>query len=99
MIIDVTPDGTVALRDADDFRSFKIVASSPRELGSLAGLATVAADGKTAWVSQAAVLRLHASASDEWKASFAKMLDSVRRFGWVNDQDATVRAHIELAAP
>jgi hypothetical protein len=102
MIIFITADGRAELREADVFKSFKIVAdaalSSPAFAGALAGLAAPEADGKTAWVRREAVKRLRGpEAPAAWLASFDKMIESVRRFGWVNDGDGTVRAHIERA--
>jgi len=98
MIIAVTAGG-VELQAADDFKGFKIVAaglSGAALTQALAGIATVEPDGKTAWVKQAAVKRLRAEPPPaDWSAAFDKMVDSVRRFGWV--QDDTVRAHIETA--
>lgn len=102
MIIRVA-QGRVDLQDADEFKSFKIVAApgvSPAGLrDALAGIATVEADGKTAWVTRAAVRRLRGPTPPaEWLAAFDRMIESVRRFGWVNDTDDTVRAHIETTA-
>jgi hypothetical protein len=102
MIIYITAQGRAELREADEFRSFKIVVDTglaPADLRrALAGFATLEPDGKTAWVGRDAVKRLHgANASSTWTASFDKMIESVRRFSWVNDQTGTVRAHIETA--
>jgi len=103
MIIFITADGRAELREPDEFRSFKIVAggiSAAAALGTaLAGIAKVDADGKTAWVSREAVRRLRGpNPRPEWLASFDKMVESVRRFGWVDDQTDSVRAHIEGAS-
>lgn len=100
MIIHITAQGSAELRDPDEFRSFKIVVDNglaPAALGyALTGLATLEPDGKTAWVARDSVKRLRgAEASGTWSASFDKMIESVRRFGWVNDQTGTVRAHVE----
>jgi hypothetical protein len=98
MIITVTAH-SVGLDAPDDFKGFKIVARdlSPGALQmALNGIATVDSDGKTAWVKCDAVKQLRGSgATPEWTAAFDKMIESVRRFGWVKDD--TVRAHIETA--
>lgn len=101
MIIVVEASGEVALREPDDFRAFKIVVESG-ELSNAAlaqrleGIATLNDDGKTAWVSQDAVRRISPKGSSpDWLASFDKMVQSVKRFGWVDDAAGTVRAHIE----
>ena len=95
MIIHVPPQGQPELREPDDFKNFKIaVARAGTDVaGALKGIAALDPDGKTAWVNAAALKR---SQSPEWIASFDKMVESVRRFGWVRD-DGTVRAHLEVA--
>lgn len=103
MIIVITADGRPELREPDEFRNFKIVASGASGVAAvstaLAGIATVDADGKTAWVTRAAVRRLRGpNPPADWLAAFDKMVESVRRFGWVNDQTDSVRAHIEAAS-
>lgn len=103
MIIFITADGRAELREPDEFRSFKIVVGGASGFAALntalAGIATVDADGKTAWVTREAVRRLRGpNPPAAWLASFDKMVESVRRFGWVNDQTDSVRAHIEGAA-
>lgn len=103
MIIHVAADGQVALKDADEFKSFKIVVArrdaAPQFVtAALQGVATVEPDGKTAWVSQEALRHWQgAPRPPEWVAAFDKMVDGVRRFGWVRDADRSVRAHIEIA--
>lgn len=99
MIIHVTPAGTAELREKQDFKNFKIVVagSGVDVAGALKGIAAVEADGKTAWVSGSALKNFGGTAQPaEWCQSFDKMVETVRRFGWVRD-DGTVRAHIEAA--
>jgi len=99
MIIVVTEAGTVDLTEKDDFKNFKIAVAKKDAApdfiaGALKGMAALEPDGKTAWVKSDALKR---SQSAEWIASFDKMVESVRRFGWVRD-DGTVRAHVEVAS-
>jgi hypothetical protein len=99
MIIVVTEAGTVDLTERDDFKNFKIAVAKKDAVqdfiaGALKGVAALEPDGKTAWVSAAALKR---GQTPEWGASFDKMVESVRRFGWVRD-DGTVRAHVEQAS-
>jgi hypothetical protein len=103
MIIHVTQAGAVELRDANEFKSFKIVVekggASPAFIaGALGAVAKLEPDGKTAWVSQDALRSWQGQPQPaEWVASFDKMVDAVRRFGWVRDEDKSVRAHVEVA--
>jgi hypothetical protein len=101
MIISVTPEGAVELRERDDFKNFKIAVERAsashdfiaRALGSVAALEP---DGKTAWVKCDALRQWQGKAQPpEWIASFDKMVESVRRFGWVRE-DGAVRAHVEV---
>jgi hypothetical protein len=99
MIIHVPPQGQPELREPDDFKNFKIVVARAGTdvAAALKGVATLDPDGKTAWVSQSALKNFGGRAQPaEWCQSFDKMVESVRRFGWVRD-DGTVRAHIEVA--
>lgn len=102
MIIHITPSGTAELREAGDFKNFKIAVErkdAPQSFleGALRGIATLEPDGKTAWVSAAALKQWQGRPQPaDWVQSFDKMVESVRRFGWVRD-DGTVRAHIEVA--
>jgi hypothetical protein len=102
VIIFIAADGRAELREPDEFRSFKIVAEGAAGFAALntalSGIAAVEPDGKTAWVARSGVRQLRgADAPAAWLAAFDKMVDSVRRFGWVDDARDAVRAHIETA--
>jgi hypothetical protein len=102
MFITITRAGHIELRDAADFRAFKIVDRSGKGRVELAaaldGLATLTSDGTAAWVDASAVPKLLPVApSAEWQTSFNSMLASARRFGWVDEATGAVRAHIERA--
>lgn len=105
MIIAITEAGALELRDADNFRDFKIVVERANAdqafIGSaLAGVASMDPDGKHAWVSQAALKHWQGrEQAPEWIASFDKMVNAVRKFGWIDDARGTVRGHIEGAPP
>jgi hypothetical protein len=102
VIITITSQGGLELREPNDFKGFKILverknASAADIANTLKGVATVDPDGKSAWVSQESLKRWKGQAQPaEWVASFDKMVESVKRFGWVDDAQGTVRAHIEI---
>ena len=104
MIITITKSGDIELREPNDFKGFKVLVEKPGAstadiAAALKSLATLDPDGKSAWVSQNALKHSKAAPQTaEWAASFDKMVDSVKRFGWVNEADGTVRAHIEVGA-
>jgi len=100
MIIAVTSSGTVELRDAENFRAFKIIDETGGATvlaDCLSGLATLTPDGQAAWVDPGELAVLAgADATEAWRASLAGMILAARRYGWVNEADGSVRAHIEV---
>ena len=97
MIIAVTRPHGLDLRDRDNFREFKVLVEGvPADLLEAALSPVARIEGDYAWVSQAALRRWSGVEQPAaWLAAFDAMIESVRRFGWVNDADGTVRAHIE----
>jgi hypothetical protein len=98
MFIQINADGTTELREPDDFKNFKIVVvdAGTDVAAGLKGVAALDPDGKSAWVSAVALKTFGGRARPpDWCQAFDKMVESVRRFGWVRD-DGTVRAHIEV---
>ncbi len=103
MIIHISSANHVELNDRDNFKAFKVTLGStdltPVDIASaLSGIATVEADGKTVWISGGALKNWQGEPQPaEWVAAFDKMVESVKKFGWVNEADGAVRAHIEGA--
>lgn len=100
MIIAVTSGRSIELRDAQNFRAFKIL--NEGRLGgaelaaALKGIATLTEDGANAWVKRKAIpTLLPVAPSAEWTASFDKMIEAARKYGWIDGANDTVRAHIE----
>jgi hypothetical protein len=104
MIIAITHSSTLELREPNDFKGFKVLVEKPGLSDAaideaLSGVATLDDDGKSAWVSGEALRHWGGQRQPaEWIASFDKMVETVKRFGWVNEADGTVRGHIERAA-
>jgi len=104
MIIHIVSANQVELNDRENFKAFKVTLADPglsqADIASaLKGIAAIEPDGKTVWVSGAALKNWQGKPQPaEWTASFDKMIESVKKFGWVNETDGTVRAHIEGAA-
>ena len=102
MIIHIKSAHDVELQDPENFKAFKVTLAGPLSqadiTAALTGIAKVDADGKTIWVSQSALKNWKGKPQPaEWQASFDKMVDAVKKFGWVNEADGTVRAHVEGA--
>ena len=53
-------------------------------------------DGSNAWVKRGAIATLLPKApSEQWSASFDRMIEGARKYGWVDGAIDSVRAHIE----
>jgi hypothetical protein len=96
----VAASRSVEIEDPGNFRAFAVRIEGPFEdtaardalLGSLA----VSHDREHAWISEAA-LRAWAPLKDEawWQEGLSGMIAAVQRFGWVDNDNHTIRAHIE----
>jgi len=102
MIIAITPSGSLDLREKDDFKGFKIAVEKPGATdveiaAALKGVATM--DGSDhAWVAAAAMKSWNGQPQPaDWIASFDAMLEKVKKYGYVSDDGASVRAHFERA--
>jgi len=97
MFIRVTQDLKVALEDTHDFKRFKLVIDAPRENQSklataLSGVATLSDDGH-AWVSETWLRQRDAGAP--WQDGLTAMIGVAKKYGWVNEGEKTIRAHVE----
>jgi hypothetical protein len=97
MIIRVGAEGA-SLGDADDLKSFKVVA--PRAASFALGDAG-RRDGDVVWVSEAWLRASTAEMPQAWRDGFEKMVAFARSKGWYTEaqdgQPAAIRAHIEWA--
>jgi hypothetical protein len=102
MIIQLSPDTTPHLDDADNFRAFKIVAPQSmdraaltRALGTLGRLHD---DSAHAWIDEAALRQLANRPDDKtWHDSATAMIGYARKSGWIDAETGAIRAHIERA--
>jgi hypothetical protein len=100
--IDLRPSPPqAALRDPDDFGSFRVVLLDEAEpLEAILSPAGVARLDEHAWVRIDALGALAgASATPEWEASLAGMIDFARSRGWVDDDLEAVRGHVLRRRP
>ncbi len=98
MIVDVRNDGSVALLEPEDTRSFKLIARRGMTehdiIHALKGVADVELDH--AWVRQVWLQETSPlAASSEWQTAFATMVNYARSKGWLRPADEAIRAHIE----
>lgn len=93
-------NGNVALEEAADTRSFKVVSSGPADLDRVLRASGWGwADGEEAMISVESVRRAaEGLVPTDWAANFEKMLDYARGKGWLNAGGEAIRAHIERVA-
>ena len=100
MQVVVDGSGTVTLADAGNFKSFSVHAAPGVDLTrALRGVAELEGAGH-AWVREAWLLEQlgrQAPAAD-WQAGFAAMAAYARKKGWMREEPAAIRAHVELGA-
>lgn len=100
MIVHVGTDGAVDVRDADDFRRFKIAVDLAADAladvrETLAGFAVLDSPGQ-AWVSADALRRIAGRENDQaWCRSLDAMIDKARPHGWIRDNPLMIAAHVE----
>lgn len=99
MFIEIQPDLSVALRDADNFEHFKVVAPAALTTEQLAqamkACGELAPEG-VAWISPAWIFSSPAiSRTTQWAEGFAKMVADAKTKGWVRDPGGSIQAHVE----
>jgi hypothetical protein len=102
VVVDMgTGPATVALEDAADCGRFHVTARGGGDAATLDtalrsnAVGTVDGDGE-ALVDVDAVRRMAAgSVGGTWEADFAAMLDYARSKGWLSEDGASIRAHVE----
>jgi hypothetical protein len=103
MFLQVAAAAKVTLEDAKNFRSFKVVVTLPQAdeatvRGALSGIATLP-DKTAAWVSERALREWPAHAGDaEWQAALTAMIEKAKPYGWIDEANKLIRAHVEWAA-
>jgi hypothetical protein len=97
MFIHVSKDFAVALEEPQDFKKFKLVIDAPgadaaRISTALDGVARLDPEGH-AWVNED-WLRKQDSAP-AWQEGLTAKVTVAKKYGWVDEQQKTIRAHIE----
>jgi len=102
VVVDMEAEpATVTLEDPADCGRFHVAARGGGDAGTLdvalraAAVGSVDGDGE-AVVHVEAVRRLAVGSVEEaWKGEFTAMLDYARSKGWLSDDGASIRAHVE----
>jgi predicted transcriptional regulator len=92
---------SVEIDDPRNFRAFSVRIEGPLEPAAQAELLSriaVKHDGAHAWISERA-LRDWPSLKAEawWQDGLSSMIAAVQKFGWIDNESHSIRAHIEHA--
>ena len=64
----------------------------------LLGRVAVSSDGEYAWISEKALREWPGLASETWwQDGLSNMITAVQKFGWIDQVNQSIRAHIEYA--
>jgi len=95
----VASNRSVEIEDPRNFKAFSVRiegstdAAAPAEL--LAGVA-VRSDGEHAWISETALRQWPSLKSESWwQDGLSNMIAAVQKFGWIDQTNRAIRAHIE----
>jgi hypothetical protein len=92
---------SVEIDDPKNFKAFSVriegVMDSTLQ-SELLGLVAVNSDSKHAWISEKALREWPSLTSEEWwQQGLSNMIAAVQKFGWVDQANQSIRAHIEYA--
>lgn len=91
---------TIELQDTRNFRAFSVRIEGPFESQAsqdeLLGRAAVSHDREHAWIAERWLREWPPLAGESWwQDGLTGMIASVQRFGWVDQANYSIRAHIE----
>ena len=96
----IAADRQVEIDDAKNFKAFSVriegTFDDPALQAELLGRVAVSGDREHAWISEK-ILREWPSLTSEawWQEGLTSMIAAVQKFGWVDNANHSIRAHIE----
>jgi len=92
---------SVEINDPNNFRAFSVRIEGAMESAlqsELLGRVAVSSDREHAWISEKALREWPSLASEEWwQQGLSSMIAAVQKFGWIDQANQSIRAHIEYA--
>ena len=92
---------SVEIDDPNNFRAFSVRIEGVMESAlqsELLGRVAVSSDREHAWISEKALREWPSLASKEWwQQGLSSMIAAVQKFGWIDQANQSIRAHIEYA--
>jgi predicted transcriptional regulator len=102
MIRIIASSRSVEIDDPANFRAFSVRIEGPfddtKVEAELLGRVAVKSDGEHAWISEQALREWPSLKSEAWwQDGLTGMIAAVQKFGWIDNTDHSIRAHIERA--
>ena len=98
MYLDVKPDGSITLNEADDFSRFEIRSSIDLAPGNLSdNFFSIAepTDDNRYWVNAVAVMQFSSKSDDpEWCTAFWTMLEKAEPYGFADVDQKRIKSHV-----
>jgi hypothetical protein len=94
----VASAGRIEIDDAHNFRAFavRIEGGDPAVQAALLGRMALRSDGEHAWISEQALREWPEFKSEAWwQEGLTSMIAAVQKFGWIDNANRSIRAHIE----
>ena len=93
---------SIELEDARNFRAFSVRIEGPFESQAaqdeLLGRAAISHGREHAWIAERWLREWPPLAGEAWwQDGLTSMIASVRRFGWIDETNRSIRAHIEYS--
>ena len=104
MFLKLTAGGELLFEDRQNFRAFKLVVEADRASLPKSAQRSTARRPCPMRTPPGSSRRRYAVGTGvehdaAWQQNFAAMIEKARPHGWINDEDMTIKAHVEWAAP
>ena len=96
----VASHSKIEIDDARNFRAFavRVEGGDPVVQAELLGRVALRSDREHAWISEQALREWPELKSEAWwQEGLTNMIAAVQKFGWIDNADHSIRAHIERA--
>ena len=102
MIRIVASSRSIEIDDSRNFKAFSVriegVFDDPAVLAELLGRIAARSDPEHAWIFEKVLREWPALASEAWwQEGLSNMIAAVQKFGWIDQANQSIRAHIEHA--
>jgi hypothetical protein len=96
----IAADRQAEIDDTRNFRAFSVRIEGPFDdpalQAELLGRVAVSSDREHAWISEKALREWPSLASEAWwQEGLTNMIAAVQKFGWIDNANHSIRAHIE----